>query len=259
MVDQIRGQVSAFTIVGVIIVFGIVLFFLVSTGNLPTQIGGFEENPQVHLQNCLEPKIKEGIELLGTQGGYIEPGLSIEFGFDGEKIRNISYLCYTSNNYLPCNNIEPVLIGHLEEEIEKHISQEIRSCFLEWQDKMEEDGYSVSMGSLNYGVEFEPSRVVFEAQREVSANKKEESINYDSFRIVITDKIYDLAIIAQEILSQEARFCAFQNTGFMLLYPDFEVDKFRTGSLDTIYSVGHRNSGEKFRFSIRGCVIPPGI
>ena len=45
----------------------------------------------------------------------------------------------------------------------------------------------------------------------------------------------------------------------MLLYPEFNIDKIRTSDLITIYSVEKKESGEKFRFAVRSCVIPPGF
>src|SRR3989339_93506 len=39
----------------------------------------------------------------------------------------------------------------------------------------------------------------------------------------------NLVIVAQEIISQEARFCHFENLGYMLFYKNFNIDKFKTG------------------------------
>jgi len=59
-------------------------------------------------------------------------------------------------------------------------------------------------------------------------------------------------------VSQEARFCNFEQQGFTLLYPEFEIDKFRTGEGSIIYTVQHKKTGEVFKFAVIGCVIPPG-
>jgi hypothetical protein len=45
----------------------------------------------------------------------------------------------------------------------------------------------------------------------------------------------------------------------MMLYPEFEIEKFRTGESTTIYTIKQRKTGERFRFAIRSCVIPPGF
>ena len=78
-------------------------------------------------------------------------------------------------------------------------------------------------------------------------------------KTVVYTRFYDLAIVAQEIVSQEARFCNFEQVGYMLIYPEFAITKFRTGKSDTIYTIKSKESGERFRFAVRSCVIPPGF
>src|SRR3989339_127768 len=72
-------------------------------------------------------------------------------------------------------------------------------------------------------------------------------------------------------ISQDVKQCfddlviSLNKKGFetSALYKDFEIklqpDKFKTGDFYTFYTVGDRDSQEKFRFAIRGCAIPPGI
>lgn len=254
------GQVTIFVIVAVIFVAIVLLFFLFKTGKIPSIIGGTEKDPQVFLENCLEPKIQEAVNLLEKQGGKIKPQLAKNFKFNDDKeFVNISFLCYTSKNYLPCINREPVLINSLEEEINSYISEEIENCFSKWKEGMKRAGYSVEMDGLNYDIELEPKQIILNAERKISASTKEENFQYNEFRIVLRSKIYDLAIVVQEILSQEAEYCNFDIQGFMLLYPEFDIDKFRTSDLNTIYTVQDRKSQEKIRFAVRGCVIPAGI
>jgi hypothetical protein len=45
----------------------------------------------------------------------------------------------------------------------------------------------------------------------------------------------------------------------MLLYPSWEIDKFRTSDSIIIYTVKNKDDENKFRFAIRGCVIRPEI
>ena len=70
---------------------------------------------------------------------------------------------------------------------------------------------------------------------------------------------FDLALIVQEILSQESWYCNFEQNGFMLLYPQYDIEKFRTGDSSIVYTVTDKKTEEFFRFAIRGCAIPPGI
>ncbi len=254
------GQINVFVVIGILLVAGVVLVFLFKTGKIPSPVGSFEENPQKYIEGCISPKIKQAVDLLNKQGGQINPELFKTFKFSEDKeSQNISYLCYTSKNYLPCVNREPVLIAHLENEIYNYISKDISNCFDDWKKAAEKQGYSVDTGILNYSVSLNPEQIVLDINMEISLNKKEESLRFDKFRVVIKDKIYDLAIVAQEISSQEAEYCNFESQGFMIFYPKFNIDKFRTSDLNIIYTIQDRKSQEKMRFAIRGCVIPAGM
>ena len=45
----------------------------------------------------------------------------------------------------------------------------------------------------------------------------------------------------------------------MLLYPQYDIEKFRTGDSSIVYTVTDKKTEEFFRFAIRGCAIHPGI
>ena len=93
----------------------------------------------------------------------------------------------------------------------------------------------------------------------MTLTKTGETTKEENFKVVIPSRIYDLAIVSQEIVSQEAKFCNFETVGFMLLYPDFKIERFTTGDLNKIYTITHKKTREKFKFAVRGCVIPPGF
>ena len=71
--------------------------------------------------------------------------------------------------------------------------------------------------------------------------------------------MYELVNAAQEIVSQEAKWCYFSNDGFMVLYNDFDVRKDVLGDSTKIYTVEHKKTGEKLTMAIRGCAIPNGF
>src|SRR3989338_4569303 len=97
-----RGQITIFIIVGILVVSGVVLFFLYNSNLLP-EIGGRQEtNVNAFLNVCLEEKTKEAVEELSLRGGDLNPELHVEFKFMEEGVyRNISYLCYTENKFRP--------------------------------------------------------------------------------------------------------------------------------------------------------------
>ena len=74
---QRKGQVTIFIIVGILLVSSVLLFFLSRAGFIP-QLGGGKPETSVNafLNTCLEKEIKESIELILKNGGYIESQFS---------------------------------------------------------------------------------------------------------------------------------------------------------------------------------------
>lgn len=256
-----RGQITIFIIIAVMVIVLIILFFVLRTGKEPAAGGKTEEeNPNSFLTSCIEEKTKKTIELISMQGGYMENPLIKTFKFEDEKESyNISYLCYNLNLYQPCINQEPLLINHLKKEIKTYISDDVRGCFDRLTTSLSEKNYVVDARYKDFNITLISKKVVIDIDAELTLTKNEETSKIDRFKVAIPSRFYDLALVVQEIVSQEARFCNFEHLGFMLLYPKFNINKFRTGDSTTIYTVQHRDSQEKFRFAIRGCVIPPGI
>lgn len=255
-----QGQITIFIIVGILIVSLIALFLFFRTGVIPGIAKSPETNPNVFLSSCMEEKIKETIGLISSQGGYIENPLHKNFKFENEKVfTNISYLCYNQNYYLPCINQEPMLIQHLKEEIYNYIFEDVENCFDALTSNLEKQAYVVDVKYQGFEVDLMEKKVVVEINGELVLTKSGETLKHEDFKIIVPSRFYDLAVVVQEIVSQEARFCHFEHLGFMLFYPQFSIDRFRTSDLITIYTLEYRDSKETFRFAVRGCVIPPGM
>ena len=83
-----RSQVTIFIIVGVLIIAGIALFFLFRQGVIPTIGEKTTEKPASFLDSCVEEKVRNTINTISEQGGYMKNDLNIKL--DGEEI---SFLC----------------------------------------------------------------------------------------------------------------------------------------------------------------------
>jgi hypothetical protein len=254
-----RGQLTIFIIISIVLVLAIIIYFLVRGGLIP-QIGGKgETNPNQFFQTCIEESLMQNIQTISEQGGYIANQLNVTFQFTDEEPRDIAYLCYQKNYYLSCINQEPVLIQHLKKEIKKATEQQVKDCFEIIKKNLEDSGETVEANYRDFDVSFQERKVILNLDGEITATKSGETTKYSGLKAVVATRFYDLAVVAQEIASQEARFCSFEQLGYMLIYPEFNIDKFRTGNSDTIYTVAHRETGERFRFAVRSCVLPPGF
>ena len=45
----------------------------------------------------------------------------------------------------------------------------------------------------------------------------------------------------------------------MLIYPEYNLDKIRTGDPDIIYTIKDRGTKKEFVFAVRTCVLPAGF
>ena len=257
-----RGQLTIFIIVGILLVATTVLFFLLRSGVIAPNLGGGakEAGPTSFLQSCIEDEIKTTVDILSIQGGYINPVLSKRFKFEDEdQYHNISYLCYTQSYYTPCLNQQPMLLQHIKNEITLQISEEVEICFNELVLNLEDDGFVVDAAYGGYEVKLTPGRIIIDIDAEITTTKTDQTSKQENFQISVPTKLYNIAVVAQEIISQEARFCNFEYLGYMLTYPEFSIDYFRAQDATIIYTVGHVDTNDKFRFAVKGCVIPPGL
>ena len=257
-----KGQVTIFVIVGVLIVSGIILFFLYRANLIP-QIGGRSEaNPNLFLKACIEDKIKEGLNLISLSGGTLNNSASIRFKFteDGQYY-NISYLCYTPLNYVPCINQNPLLMKHIEQGIKDYIKDDFEGCFDGMILNFDKQGFEVgsNSGLRGFDVKITPRKIEVLTDSEVTLTKSEETTTEKNLGVEMPSRIYEILEVAQEISNQEAEFCNFDYNGFMITYNEFDIRKTNMEDAGNIYDVKHLETDEKFRFATRSCVMLPGL
>lgn len=114
-----RGQVALFVIVGIVIVSGILVFFLYLQ---PTFFS--DRNANLGFENCVQDVLEEQIEILAFNGGIGEQ--QFVYTFNGE---NVSYLCYSNEYYKSCVNQNPLLKQNFEDELEAISREQINSCY----------------------------------------------------------------------------------------------------------------------------------
>lgn len=255
-----RGQVSIFIIAAILIVLGVGLFFLIrNIMNPSTEIdSGSSGEVQTFFDSCIEGKIKEVVNEVSIHGGSLENPLSREFTFTNEETRNYSYLCYATQDYTPCINQVPVLNTRLKREIEKGIKNDVEECYNEMIQSFEDAGFSVNKKYGGYGIILIPGKVILNVKSDTSFSRTGENKTIGNFEISVPTKLHEISEVVSEIVSRESTDCDFENLGYMMLYNDFEIDKFKTGDGEKIYTVTHKDSEERFRFATRSCVLPPG-
>ena len=114
----------------------------------------------------------------------------------------------------------------------------------------------------DFEVQLTPGKITFNFDNELTLTKGGETTKEENFVSVYPSKIYNLAIIAHEIIASETRYCYFNKMGFSLAYPEFSIERKTVGSdwkLGYIYFVEDVKSKEKLAFAVRGCAMPGGL
>jgi len=249
-----KAQVTIFIIGGVVIIAAVILFVLFRQGIIPGMDQKPEENPRSFLETCIEDKLIEAVELISSQGGYVEALL-----FKSYDDKNISYLCYNKNNYFPCIVQEPMLFQHLKDEIHTEVKESVADCFDSLALSLEKRAYVVEVEYNGFEVNLLDRRIEIELDANLILTKGGETSGEEDFTLVFLTRFYNLGIVAQEIISQEAEYCNFNQLGYMMVYPDVKIEKRALSDQTTIYHLSHKKTMEEFWFAVRSCALPGGL
>lgn len=210
------------------------------------------DNPSAYIESCIKAATKEAINITSRNGGDISPKGYVSY--DGGEI---TYLCHNVNYYDPCINQRPLLVEHLESEITNYITPKIEDCFDELEEKFG-DRYGIKTSNMDVTTRLQSKYVTVFVNKKFEMTREGESRNINQFKMVLVHPIYDFAKIAMEIVDQEISFCNFDEVGYMILSPEYDITKFITGDEDIVYKIKDYATDEEFRFAIRSCKLPHG-
>lgn len=252
-----RGQITIFIIVAVLIVAIIALYFILRGQITPRGPGISEEiNPESFLETCIEEKVTETIETLSLQGGYMENPLSINFKFGNEPYRDISYLCYTSTNYLPCIVQQPSIINHMERKLEEELGEELSACFDNLVYGLGKKDYITAKEYNGFEADLVKNKLKIKLDAELTLTKAEQTSKQEDFEIEFSTKLYNIGKVVHEIIKHETKWGSFDEIHYMSMYPEYNINLYKTSDSTKIYTIEHEESKEKFRFAVRGGVLP---
>lgn len=251
MFKENKGQVTIFIIIAIFVVAIGVLIYTLSP-QIRTGIVGETKSPEEFIQTCLEDEIENAVETLSLQGGSIEPEHYILY-----QDERIEYLCYTGQDFITCVMQQPLLIQHIESEIENEIRGDVGNCFDALRESYLDSGYGADLRTGTTNVELLPKRIVTNFDYVLTLTKGETE-THDSFSVVLNNNLYELVSITNSILNWEARYGDAETTVYMNYYHDLKVEKKKQTDGTSIWILTDRNNGNKFQFATRGGVLPPG-
>lgn len=249
-----KGQVTIWVIVTFIIIAGVVLFFLFARKSPIGNIGeGQTSEIEEFLEGCVENSVSETIETILPQGGFVYPE-----NFKLWNSQNVSYLCRNNEYYRPCINQRPQYIAEIRGEIGKELLVDLETCLEDLEAGVADSGESFEYADPEIKVDLVPGRILINLALE-SSSSGEIVETYGEFDFDVQSPIYDLALVAGEIASQESKYCYFEYVGYQLTYPRFRITKDSLSDDTKIYSIEDTRSGQILNIAIRSCANPPGI
>ncbi len=251
-----RAQLTVYVIIAIAIVAGIAAL-LIATNRFPAIPIGKEPVPENFIGSCVEKNINDAIEIMLPQGGFIAPS---DYKIYDDK--RVAYLCKHEGYYQPCINQHPVLITEMKAEVLDYSYPKISECFEEMKKALESRQSKVEMSEMKESdvmIDFLPGKIRVDINRTVKITKTDATRTIDGFKINIENPVYDIANVANEIASQEAKYCYFEYVGFMLLYPRFDIRKFAMSDPTKIYTIKDKSYSVPMNIAIRSCAIPPGF
>ncbi|MDO8460065.1 MAG: hypothetical protein Q7S74_03080 [Nanoarchaeota archaeon] len=209
-----KGQVAVFVIIALVIVGGIITFFVLK-GN----VGGNKEIPSEfapvfdYYQKCIEQEAKVAIQLAGTQGGHIYvknyvPGneyapFSSQLNFLGFPV---PYWYYVSASSLIKEQVPSK--PSMEKEIAQYIQEGASTCNFE---PFLAQGFVIKQEAPDVKVSIEDTKVNVDVTGDLVVSKEGSSAHKSSYHSEIASKLGKFYKIALSIYSKQKEEAVFEN------------------------------------------------
>lgn len=249
---NLKAQITIFAILAILLIAVIALLFTLYQDPLRRIISGQQKDSSSIFEQCVNEYVEDAVNKLFKHAGFLEESLLFkEFEYN-----NLTYLCYTGLYYARCTPQIPNMIPHLEREISISIEDKIDSCFQDLKKNLESNSYVVELGTnQEFNVELSSGRVKVNIVRKLTQEKAENTQEFNVFKVNYKTHLYDIGIISQKIISQEASLCNSDYLQIMRANTDFSIQKLQTGDDNKIYTVTYLPSEESWTFAVRSCVL----
>jgi len=199
-----KAQVTIFIIIAIVIVVGVIIYFAIDKSistNIPSELQPVYD----YYLSCLEDTSRQGISLLGEQGGYIEtpefePGsaympFSSQLDFFGQPV---PYWMYVSGNNLFREQV-PTL-NDMEKDLGIYVGDRIIDC--DFSD-FEEAGYDVYLENGDVDVVINQNEVDLDIKSSLTIHKGDVSVFVDSHSLKLSSKLGKFYGLALDVYNYE--------------------------------------------------------
>jgi len=199
-----RGQVTLFIIIAIVIVGGVIAYFLLRdtiVNDIPEDMRPVYD----YYLSCLEDTARQGVSLLGEQGGYIklpefQPGsayapTSSQLDFLGQAV---PYWMYVSGNNLLKEQIPTKT--EMEQQLSEYISERVGDCDFS---EFEAQGYDVYIGNNDVVASINDLTVDLAVTNPITIYSGDRFISVTNHKISLASKLGKFYGMAVEVYNYE--------------------------------------------------------
>jgi hypothetical protein len=235
-----KAQVSVFIIIAIVIVAGVLVYFLISEGVI-FQAGMPKEVEPVYSYylDCIGEIAYEGSLIMGSQGGYIdvpefEPGseympFSSQLSFFGI---GIPYWYYISGNGIVKGQMPSK--KKMQEQLNDYVEERIGLCDFSG---FADSGFEVAFENLEVKTTIRNKEILVEIEQDLEINFGETSFRRDSHSSKIDSYLGEFYNLAQKIYSHQEDSMFLENYGVDILRLNAPVDGSEIGCSPKIWQV----------------------
>ncbi|HLD02855.1 MAG TPA: hypothetical protein VJC07_04105 [Candidatus Nanoarchaeia archaeon] len=245
-----RGQLTAFIILGILVLAVIILVFYmrgqfffgpVTSSNLANRIVPIRE----HITGCVQEVSPEPIERIGMQGGHLKTGDDTYRNREGIPI---SYLCYNIEGQPQCYN-RMLLISEMEKELNDAIKKGLATCVNVNQYKK---GFDMQTGSMEVETDIGDENIVVTVKYPITLIKGDAKITEDMFSVNFNYPLGRLYDVSQDIIDMHTEFGGFDQLSYMLDHRGQYLIEVKKPYPDTQYILQAKDKPYLFQFFIQG-------
>jgi len=200
-----RSQVTIFIIIAIVLVAGVITFFMFKESIMPSQIPASIEPVYTSFLSCLEEDTLVGIDVLGSQAGYIylpdfEPGsaympFSSQLDFLGSPV---PYWYYVSGNNIQKEQVPSK--KDMENQLGEFIEDKINTCLF---DRYYEQGFEISLSEPKAKINIKDNEIEVDLNMALSIEKNEDKSIIRNHKISVKSKLGKLYNSARKIYDKE--------------------------------------------------------
>lgn len=226
-----KGQVTIFIIIGILIVAGVLLFFLLR-GNLTNEGRSNQVDQEVepiynYVQGCLEESSGEGIFHISERGGYYEVP---------EEIKSDMGVPY----YLKEKEVMMISKQEMESQLSRTIEERMSSCvdFSQFQD------HDINSGEISVDASVEREKVIIDMDFPLSIKKGEDTYEIGEFQETREEKLGTIYNLVSEYIEEQSDIEGFCVDCFLEISRnhDFSIDNFINSEGSRIFIITDDNS-----------------